>query len=85
MMHAGCEGKGDMMAMMSKMMEGCTPEMMTVMMPHCFGMILPKISKEERGDFVLKMVGTLVEQGCAGLSTEEKNELLAKVRDAVKA
>jgi hypothetical protein len=61
-----CEG--NMMGMMSKMMEGDQSGMMMEMMPKCLGMMLPNMSKEKRVEFVLKMVTTLVEQGCAGMS-----------------
>ncbi len=81
----GCGAESDMMGMMSKMMEGCEPEMMMDMMPHSFGMMLPKIPKEKRTDFVLKMVSTLVEQGCIGLSDQERKDFLAKVAEKVKA
>ena len=56
------------------------PEMMAEMMSHCLGMMLPKMPKEKRTDFVLKMVGTLVEQGSVGLSDQEKKDFLANVR-----
>jgi hypothetical protein len=41
--------------------------------------------KEKRIDFVLKMVRTLIEQGFVGMSGEEKNNLVAKVVENVKA
>ena len=81
----GCESQGEMMEMMSKMMEGCTPEMMMDMLPHCFGIMLPKMQKEKRTEFVLKMISTLAEQGCSGLSEQEKKDFLAKVIEKVKA
>ena len=81
----GCEGQGEMMEIMSKMMEGCTPDMMMDMMPHCFGMMLPKMSKEKRTEFVLKMVATLTQQGSSGMSDEEKKTFLGKVVETVKA
>ena len=81
----GCEGSAEMTGMMSKMMEGCEPEMMMDMMPHSFGMMLPKMPKEKRIEFVLKMVATLVERGCAGMSEKEKKEFVTKVVQKVKA
>ena len=84
----GCETESDMMGMMSKMMEGCEPEMMPEMMmdmmPHCFGMMLPKMPKEKRMNVVLNMVGTLVEQGSAGMPENERKEFLAKVVERMK-
>ncbi|HEA65312.1 hypothetical protein LCGC14_2496820 [marine sediment metagenome] len=81
----GCEGEGGMMGMMSKMMEGDKPEMMMEMMPQCLKMMLPNIPKEKRIDFVLKMVTTLIEQGCVGMSEGEKKDFVAKVVENVKA
>jgi hypothetical protein len=81
----GCEGGDDMMAMMSKMMEGCEPGMMTEMMSHCLGMMLQKMPQEKRMEFVLKMVVILKEQGSSGMSDEEKKTFLGKVVETVKA
>ncbi len=83
-----CEGKGttmDMMGMMSKMMEGCGPDMMVDMMPQCLGMIFQYIPKEKRSDFALKTISTLMEQASAGMSEEEKKDFRAKVVEKVKA
>jgi len=78
--------------MMSKMMEGgeeketsMMPLMMTEMMPQCLVMMLPKIPKEKKIDFVLKMVASLMEQGITGMSEEEKKDFVSKVKDKVKA
>ena len=35
------------------------PQMMMQMMPHCLEMILPKLSKEDKDKFVLKMASIL--------------------------
>jgi len=35
------------------------PQMMMEMMPHCLELMLPKLSKEDRNDFVLKMASIL--------------------------
>ncbi len=85
------ERMGDMMPMMSKMMERCKqmgaqmmPEMMMEMMPKCPGMMLPKMPKEKRIAFTLNMVVILKEQGCGGMSEEEKTAFLAKVIEKVK-
>ena len=75
-MMGGGEGEGGMMEMM--------PQMMTEMMPQCLKMMLPNIHKEKRIDFVLKMVTTLMEQGCVGMSEEEKKDFVAKVFEKVK-
>ncbi len=91
-MMGGGQGEGGMMGMMSQMMGGskerempAMPQMMTEMMPHCLKMILPDMPKEKRIDFVLKMVTALMEDGCVGMSEEEKKNFLAKVVEKVKA
>ena len=48
---SGCGKEGEM-PMMPQMM-------MKKMMPHCLEMLLPKLSKEDRNDFVLKMASIL--------------------------
>ena len=47
-------------------------------------MMLPKMPKGKRIDFVVKMVVTLMEQGGVGMSEEEKKDLVAKVVEKVK-
>lgn len=88
-MMGGGEGQ---VGMMSKMMEGgqekemsMMPLMMTEMMPLCLVMMLPKMPKENKIDFVLKMVISLMEQGSVGMSEEEKKDFVSKVTDKVKA
>ena len=49
-MKSGCGKEGEMPMM---------PQMMKKMMPHCLEMVLPKLSKEDRNDFVLKMASVL--------------------------
>ena len=91
-MMGGGKGEGCAMGTMSKMTEGSDetemtmmPKMMMEMMPHCLTMMLPNLPKETRIDFVLKMVTTLVEQGCVGMSQEEKKDVVAKIVEKVKA
>ena len=86
----GGEGGSGMMGMMSQMMAGgqgmgmpMMPHMMTQMMPHCLNMMLPGVPKEERVDFVLNMITTLMEQGSVGMSEEEKSEFVAKILEKV--
>jgi len=85
----------NMMDMMPKMMMGMMsggektgmptmPQMMPDMMPYCLGMVLPSMPKEKRVDFVLQMVTSLVDQGCAGMSNEEKADFVAKITEKVK-
>jgi len=54
----GCEDMGNMMGTMSKMMEGCSPEMM----PDHLGMMLAKLPEEKRVELVKKMSSVLMEQ-----------------------
>ena len=88
-MMGGDEKGAGMMGMMSQMMSGGQgkgmpmPRMMTQMMPHCLNIMLPSVPKGERVDFVLNMITTLMEQGAAGMSEEEKNEFVAKVLEKV--
>lgn len=86
----GSEDSGGMMGMMSQMMGGgqgmgmtMMPHMMTQMMPHCLNVMLPSIPKEERVDFVLNMITTLIEQGSVGMSEEERSEFIARVLEKV--
>jgi len=48
-------------------------------------MALPTMPKEERVDFVVKMVSILVEQGCSRLPEAEKKSFLEKVVQSVSA
>ncbi|GAJ07733.1 unnamed protein product [marine sediment metagenome] len=90
-MMGGGKGESGMMKMMSQMMGGgkkgemsMMPQMMMKMMPQCLRMMLPDMPKEKRIDFVLRMVTTLVEQGCVGMSEEEKKDFVAKLVEKVK-
>jgi hypothetical protein len=76
------ENGGGMMGMMSGMMAGAQGTEIT-MMPQCLSMMLPNIPKEQRIDFVLKMVTILLEQGSVGMSDEEKRDFVAKVVEKV--
>ena len=93
-MMGGGKGKAGMPPMMTQMMggggtghgqAGGMPGMMAEMMPHCLGMILPNMPKETRADFIVKMIGVEMEKGCAGLTDDENQALVAKVLDKVKA
>jgi hypothetical protein len=84
-MMGGEKAEGCGPGMMEKMKESgpgadmsMMPQMMTKMMPECLKMMLPKLSKEERRDFALRMVSTLMEQGSAGMSEEERNDFIAR-------
>jgi len=57
-----------------------TPQIMMMMeiMPNKLERILPAIPKEQRADFVLRMLSILMDKGCAGMSKKEKEELFNK-------
>src|SRR5512136_1514064 len=57
--------------------------MMTQMMPGCVDMMLPGIPKEERTEFVLQMISTLMEKGSVGMSEEEKSSLVARALERI--
>ena len=60
-------------------------QMMMEIMPHCLKTFLPQISQNKRIDFILKMITILVEQGCIGMSEEEKRDFVVKVVEKIKA
>jgi len=62
-----------------------TAQMMPQMMSHCLGMVLPNMTKEKRTDVALKMVATLVEPRCVGMSEKEKKDFFAGVAEKAKA
>ncbi len=70
---------GIVVAIARKVIPVMMPKMMAEMMPHCLRMILPDMPQKERVDFVLKLTTILMEKGSAGMSEEEKGDLLAKV------
>lgn len=57
-----------------------TPQVMMMMeiMPNKLERILPAIPKEQRSDFVLRMLSILMIEGCEGMSDKEKEELVKK-------
>ncbi len=88
-MMGGGEDEG---GMMSKMMGGdqgtgmpMILQMMMSMMPQCLKIMLPNMPKEKRIDFVLEIVATLMEHGCADMSNKEKADLVAKITEKVNA
>ncbi len=57
------------------------PKMMTTMMPECLNVMLPYVPKENKIDFVLRMIATLMAKGSEGMSEEEKKEFKEKVAE----
>jgi len=70
------EGRHNMQGMASKMMQGGheqqMPDMMlTTMMPHCIGMMLPAIDVDKRGEVAAVILSAIVEKGSVGMSNEQ--------------
>jgi hypothetical protein len=91
-MMMGANSGGTPMRMMSQKMGGGqaadTPmmgHMMTQMMPQCVGTMLPGLPKEERVDFVLKMISTLLDGASTDMSEKEKNDLVARALERITA
>ena len=61
------------------------PQMMMHMMPHCLEMMLPQVAKDQRKEFTLQMVATLMEHCCGDMSEEEKQDFMAQVMEKVHA
>jgi len=74
-----CKDMGNMMDMMPKMMEGCSPEMMMEMMPKCLEMMLAQFPDEKRVELVKKIVAVLMEQVGSGMTEKEKKDLAQKI------
>ena len=67
----------------NKMEEFGMPDMMRKMMPQCLNIMLPKLSKEKRIDFILKLIIILLKQGCMELSENEKFFLITAIAKEV--
>ena len=84
------DGPGKMHDMMTKMKESGhqqqmsqMPEMMlSTMMPHCIGMILPAIDVDKRAEAAKAILSAIVEKGAAGMS-EEQASAFHKALDGV--
>jgi hypothetical protein len=74
-----CGDMGDMKGMMSKMMEGCPSEMMMEMMPECLGMMLSKLPQDKQTQMVKKLISILLEKAGAGMTEEDKKDLVYKI------
>ena len=53
-------------------------------MPHCLEIMLLKLAKEKRIDFVLKLIEAGAKFGCVGMSEEENADFEAKVVEKLK-
>ena len=92
MMSGGAgDGPGKMHDMMSGMMQGGAeqhmaqmPEMMlTSMMPHCIGMMLPAIDPDRRGEVAAPILSAIVEKGSVGLTDEQMRSFLKSLDDVL--
>ncbi|MGI9384180.1 MAG: hypothetical protein ACR2PO_13580 [Methyloligellaceae bacterium] len=80
----GGDGPGKMQDMMAKMKQGGAeqhmsqmPEMMlTTMMPHCIGMMLPAIDPDKRGEAASAILSAIVEKGSVSMSDEQMRSFL---------
>ena len=85
-------GPGKMQDMMSKMTQGGSeqqmqhmPEMMlTMMMPHCIGMMLPTIDPDKRGDVAAAILSAIVEKGSIGMSDEQTRSFFKSLDEVLK-
>jgi hypothetical protein len=69
------EGKGEGMPPMAKMMEQ--------MMPHGLEMMLPQMPKENRAEFSIKMIKSLLDNGTNGMIAEEKKAYMQRIIEAI--
>ena len=91
-MMMGMMGEGEASCCMPEMAAGeqgqgmsGMPQMMMHMMPHCLEMMLTQVEKDQRKEFTLQMVATLMEQCCGDMSEEEKQNFIAEVVERVHA
>ncbi len=82
-----------MMGMMSGSMQGAPdqkmpqmPEMMlTKMMPHGIGMMLPAIDPNQRSEVAAAILSAIVEKGTAGMSDQQKRTFLDRLGEVLTA
>ena len=73
------------MASTTKTSRGRMPQILAGMMPKCLETLLPKLSKEDRVEFVLQMISILVEKGSVRMSEEEREEFVSQLVEQVKS
>ena len=73
------------MACTTKTSRGNMPHIMAEMMPKCLKTILPKLSKEDRVEFVLEMISVLVDKGSVRMSEEEREEFVSQLVEQVRS
>jgi hypothetical protein len=91
MSQCGAQDVGAMQGMMSKMKEGGPeahasqmPEMMLgMMMPHCIGMMMPKLPAEKRGEVAAALLSTIVKKGSDGMSDEQTRAFIKSLEEVL--
>lgn len=73
------------MASNIKNSQGRMPQILADLMPKCLETLLPKLSKEDRVNFVLQMISILVEKGSVRMSENERKEFIFKVLEQVRS
>lgn len=91
MSQCGEQDFGKMQGMMAKMKAGGTeadtsqmPEMMLkMMMPHCIGMMMPKIAADKRGEVAAAILSTIIAKGSDGMSDEQTQAFLRNLEEVL--
>ncbi len=83
-MMAGMHGKAGMGGAEGQGAAPPMPEMMlTTMMPHCIGMMLPAIDPDKRADAAAAILSALVEKGTADLSESQASAFRARLEEVL--
>lgn len=93
MAECGEQDMDEMQGMMAKFKEGGpeghTPhmpeKMLRMMVPHCIGMMLPKVAVDKRGEIAASILSTIVAKGSGGMSEEEKRAFISALGEALNA
>lgn len=73
------------MACTTKSSRGNMPHILAELMPKCLRTVLPKLSKEDRVEFVLEMISILVDKGSVRMSEEERDEFVLQLVEQIRA
>ena len=74
-----------LMASNIKNSRGRMPQIMAELMPKCLETLLPKLSKEDRVNFVLQMISILIEKGSVRMTEKERQEFVFKIAEQVRS
>ena len=91
MSQCGDQDFGKMQGMMAKMKEGSPeadesqmPEMMlTMMVPHCIEMMMPRIAADKRGEVAAALLSMIVAKGSDGMSGEQTRTFLKVLEEVL--